>query len=32
MENKPVLETNVVKPAVSIFENETDKKHFEILF
>jgi hypothetical protein len=24
MENKPVLETNVVKPAVSIFENETE--------
>jgi hypothetical protein len=30
MENKPVLETNVVKPAVSIFENETECRLIDV--
>jgi hypothetical protein len=31
MENKPVLETNVVKPSLSIFENETEHRLIPIL-
>jgi hypothetical protein len=30
MENKPELETNVVKPAISIFENETEYRLIDI--